>query len=442
MDLDRLKIGDHQREKQGNSKLPLIVIGVIALFVGGVIGFFIPQGSNGVLKVKTIVARSSSGVKSIKSFTAGGWVEVSTPDHPIEISCRTSERIEEILVKDGDVVQPGQVLVRFYDRDKKTELELAAANLSKAESQYSMMKKGFRKEELNMAKQKVEDFKERLRIAKAHHERNAKVGHDVMSAKTIDTSLAIYKRAEAKYNEALFELKKMEAGYREEEVAMAKAEYQKVKSAHELAERHLEYCTLKVPQYGAPLKVLHIQRKVGEWVHANDKDMKASILSLYDPEKMQARVDVTQESIGAVKKGAPVIVRTDAQPNKEYKGSVLRVEPLADLAKNTISVKVCIDDPDDMLFPEMTAKITFFDKKGDVSKTSSGDITVPKSAVVSTGGKTYVFVVENKMAKKVPVKIVKQKSSSYDVTGIKFGQRIIVSNLSKVKEGTEVETIK
>lgn len=442
MDLDRLKIGDHHREKQGGSKLPLIIIAVIALIVGIVIGFFIPQSSSGALKVKTIVARSSSGGKNFKSFTAGGWIEVATPEHPIEISCRISERIEEILVKEGDIVQPGDILVEFYDKDKKVELELAAAQLSKAENQYNMIKKGYREEELAMAKHKVEDYKERLRIAKANHERNAKVGGDVMSDKIIDASLALYKRAEANYNEALFELKKMESGYREEEVAMAKAEYQRAKSNHELAERYLEYCTLKVPEYGSPLKVLRIQRHIGEWVHAEDKERMSTILSLYDPQKMQARVDVTQESIGAVKKGAPVIVRTDAQPNKEYKGSVLRIEPLADLAKNTISVRVSIDDPDDMLFPEMTAKITFFDKKGEVSNTKSGDVTVPKNAVISTGGKTFVYVVENKMAKKVPVKIVKQKSSSYDVTGIKFGQRIIVSNLSKIKEGEEVEIIK
>lgn len=442
MDLDRLKIGDHQREKEVSSKVPMTIIAIICFIVGGIIGFLIPQGSKGALQVRTIVARSSSGGQSMKSFTAGGWIEVFTPEQPIEISCRTSERIEEILVKDGDIVQPGQVLVKFYDLDKRTERELAAANLSRAENQYNMMKKGFRKEELEMAKLKVVDYKERLRIAKAHHERNVKVGNEVMSAKAIDTSLALYKRTEANYNQALFELKKMEAGFREEEVAMAKAEYQKAKSELELADRHLQYCTLKAPEYGAPLKVLHIKRKVGEWVHADDKEMQSTILSLYDPKKMQARVDVTQESIGAVSKGAPVIVRTDAQPDKEYKGSVLRIEPLADLAKNTISVKVSIDEPDDMLFPEMTAKITFFDKKGDVFKTSSGDITVPKKAVVSTSGNTYVFVVENKMAKKVPVKIVKQKSSTYDVTGIKFGQRIIVSNLSKLKEGREVEIIK
>ncbi len=441
MDLDRLKIGDHQRENGRGGKLILLLVAIFAFIIGGVTGYYSQYKSSGILKVKTVVAKSSSGRASLKSFTAGGWIEVATPEQPIEISCRISERIDEILVKDGEIVQPGQVLVRLYDCDKKTELELAAANLLKAESHYNMMKKGYRKEDLNIAKHTVTDFKERLRIAKALHDRNIKVGENVMSAKTIDTSLAIYKRAEARYNQAIFEMKKMEAGYREEEILVAKAEYQRVKATFDLAQRYLQYCTIKVPEYGAPLKVLHVKRKVGQWVRVDNKNTSSTLLSLYDPKKMQARVDVTQESIGAVTKNAPVIVRTDAQPNKEYKGKVLRIEPLADLAKNTITVRVKIDNPDDMLFPEMTSKITFFDKKGEVSKTSSGDITIPKIAVISQHEKSYVYIVENNMAKKTPVKIVKQKRDSYDITGVKFGQRVIINNLSKLKDGVEVEEL-
>jgi HlyD family secretion protein len=438
MDLERLKIEDHQRERDGGGVFKFLFVAVIFLAIGFTAGWFMPKKST-LIKVNTIVAKSSSGKQRVNSFTAGGWVEVASPEHPLIISSRVAERIEEILVKEGEIVTSGQVLVKLYNRDKKIELDLAKANLKKAESKYKMMKKGYREEELHMAEEVLADYKERFRIAKAHYDRDVKLGKDVVSAKAIDISLALFTRARASYNLAKFKMEKMKAGFREEEIAMANAELSKAGFQLEQARRNLEYCTIKVPEYPSPLRVLDVKRSVGEWVKLDNSETNSSLLSLYDPKKMQARVDVTQESISAVKKGADVIVRTDARPDKEYKGNVLRTEPLADLAKNTITVRVCIDEPDTMLFPEMTAKITFFDKKGEVAKTVSGDVSIPKIAIFNESTKQFVYVVENNRAEKVEVKIVKRKSNSFDVTGIRFGQRVIVSDLEKLKDGIAVE---
>lgn len=441
MDLERLKIEEHQREKQQGGIFKLLLVAAVCFGIGFAAGWYMPKHGRAV-EVKTIVAKSSSGSQRVNSFTAGGWIEVAAPEQPIIISARISERIEDILVKDGELVKPGQVLVRLYARDKKTAVELAEATLRRAQSNYQMLKKGYRQEDLAMAEETLVDFKERLRIAKAHYERDSKLGKEVMSEKVIDSSLAVYNRAKANYNRAKYELEKMKAGYREEEIAMANAELSKAKYELELTQRYLEYCTVKAPEYPGQLRVLDVKRKVGEWVHMDGEDMKSSLLSLYDPGKMQARVDVTQESIGAVKPQADVIVRTDARPDKEYKGEVLRIEPLADLAKNTITVRVNINEPDSMLFPEMTAKITFFDKKGEIAKTVSGDISVPKTAVFNEVGKQYVYVVQNNMAEKVEIKIVKRKTDSFDVTGIRVGQRVVVSDLAKIKDGTAVSEMR
>ena len=81
-------------------------------------------------------------------------------------------------------------------------------------------------------------------------------------------------------------------------------------------------------------EVLH---KVGDWI---PEKIEHEILSLYDPENVQARVDVTQSHIGKVQVGGRVLIRTEADTKRQYNGTVLRAEPLADLAKNVILLGV------------------------------------------------------------------------------------------------------
>jgi len=101
------------------------------------------------------------------------------------------------------------------------------------------------------------------------------------------------------------------------------------------------------------LKVLH---RVGEWV---DAQKHPSLVWLYDPKQMQVRVDVRQPDVTSVAVGQTVEVVTEANPSKKYKGTVLRIDPLAELSKNTVTVRARIEDPDDLLYPEMVAQITF-----------------------------------------------------------------------------------
>jgi len=145
MDIERLKIAEHQREARGNGGVfKSLFVALVFLVIGFAAGMFIPP-KNSIIKVKTIVAKSSWGIRQVNSFTAGGWIEVAAPEQPIMINSLISERIDAILVKEGEMVKTGQVLVKLYSRDKKTRVELANAYLKKSEIKYNMMKSGFRK---------------------------------------------------------------------------------------------------------------------------------------------------------------------------------------------------------------------------------------------------------------------------------------------------------
>ena len=304
-----------------------------------------------------------------------------------------------------------------------------------------LVQNGYRKEEIQSAEAKLAEAKEALRIAKANYDRILKLKEGVVSDQSIDNSLAEYRQAESKAREMESELSKMKKGFRDEEIAIAKSKYDQACSELELAQRNLEYCTIYAPKDGPKMRVLDIYRKIGEQI--NMDKMNTELLSLYDPMDMQVRVDVVQSNIKFVTEGSDAVITTEAIPNKEYKGKVIRVEPLANLAKNTISVKVQIGDPDLMLFPEMIAKVTFKQggKKVEGGGQQSNTLPVPSSALFTKDGRDCVYIVFNKTAKLVPVTVKDPKAGpgSASVEGLSAGQRVITNELEKLKDGQSVE---
>jgi len=345
-----------------------------------------------------------------------------------------------LKVTEGEMVKPGQILVKLYGKDLQTKLDLTRAKMTAAEQKYKIMQKGFRKEDIRTAQANLQDAKEKLRIAKAHYERDKKMGADTISAKQLDASLASFKQAEARVLAMIAIFEKMQSGFREEEVEIAKAEFGESRSLHELAQRNLDYCTIKSPAKGPQLRVLKIYHRVGEWIN-QDREGEANILSLYDPRNMQARVDVIQSQIRYVKVGQKAVIKTDAVIGREYAGTVLRVEPQAELAKNTITVRVKVDQPDELLFPDMTAQISFLQAGAVVAKQNKNSgIQIPKSALLRNNSGEFVFLSSNGKAQRLPVIVLPGEAvNSVTVKGLASGQRIIVSQVEQLKDGQKIE---
>ena len=361
---------------------------MIACFVCFVLGFaaaipFFSRRSAQPLPVETTVV-GTRGLHSGRPFTAGGWIEVAAPEYPTVISSRISQRLDKLLVKQGDTVGPGGILAVMYDGDVQARLALAGARAATRE--------------------------EELRIARADYERSAGLEQGAVSEQELDRDLATLNIARASHNAALAEL--------------------------DLARKQLSYCTVSMPADLPPLKVLDVLHRPGDWI-ALDKN--AAILSLYDPSNMQVRVDVPQNSIGSVSPGQTVKVKTEANPNREYAGTVLRIEPLAELAKNTVTVRVKIADPDSLLFPEMTAHVTF--QSPETGKDDGHSrMLLPSDAVLGSGESRYVFVYDRGYARRRPVTIGESADNATIITGgVSSGERVITSELDQLSDGRRVQ---
>jgi HlyD family secretion protein len=92
---------------------------------------------------------------------------------------------------------------------------------------------------------------------------------------------------------------------------------------------------------------------VGDMVHS------AHVARLYDPRRLQVRVDVPLADAAKVGVGQAARVTVDVLPDRTFDGVVTRAVHEADVQKNTQQFKVAIKDPAEQLKPEMLAKVKF-----------------------------------------------------------------------------------
>ncbi len=133
---------------------------------------------------------------------------------------------------------------------------------------------------------------------------------------------------------------------------------------------------------------------------------------------------VGQTNIAKVKKGQKVVIHPDPYKDKEFEGTVIRVD---DLGQNiagvvTYNVYTQIKNPNELLKPEMTVD-------GDIITNEKNDVlTVPNSAVVLYKGNKAVRVTKGKSMEYLPVKIgVKGETKTEIAEGLMEGQKIIVA---------------
>jgi len=96
--------------------------------------------------------------------------------------------------------------------------------------------------------------------------------------------------------------------------------------------------------------------------------------------------DLAEQDIGLIQTGAKAAVKTTAYPNKLFEGRVTYVYPTLKAETRTVSVRVELANPGQLLKPAMYAQVDFsVGVEGPV-------LTVPDSAVIDTGTRRIVLV--------------------------------------------------
>jgi len=405
-------------------------IGVRPLVAGVLTELLVLEGDT-VKKGETVIARLESAALLARTDRARANVELRKAEFML---AETEARIAATLLDQKGkpsliVTEVKQTLVRIESEFKGASRDIEAAEAvleSRAadlEGQERLMKVGG-SYPVALAKAKANLRESEARVASLREDR------DRLERERIEVSARLRIAEELLLDPRGLkgEVERMAARVGQERAQLRVAEVEQ-----RIAQRELDWCEVKAPIDGVVLK---LHAAPGDNVGPSGME----IVALYQPSRLQARIDVPLASVGAVHAGQRVELRSEAARSAVTKGVVLRVQRESDLLKNTTQVKVRLIDPDPALLPETLCRARFL---ADVSENGPGAsrpalFLVPRGAIFD--GAVMVFDPGGGgTARSVAVEEVGTADGAVVVRGeLSVTQRVI---LEAVKPGERVREV-
>jgi RND family efflux transporter MFP subunit len=319
-------------------------------------------------------------------FQASGWVE---PDpQPIKVTALTDGFIEQVNVLEGAAVKRGEVIATLIEIDSRLAKEAAAAEVEMLDADLAALSTGTETTQFKLEAERAELQVSEADAAEAadrlgRYERM--VGGAVPETERITARFensrrqAAVRAGQARIKEIEQELKRLafEITSLKAKAAAARAKLAQATLAHERTR-------IVAPLDGRVLRLLAVpgQKKM---VGMDEVD-SSTVAILYDPAKLQVRVDVPLADAAGLGVGQQVRIRCNLLPDEVFNGEVTRISGEADLQRNTLQAKVRVINPAAKLRPEMLCRAEFLDTASTPS---------PAGRPATSAGNLAVFVLES-----------------------------------------------
>lgn len=484
------------RAKRGLSKkkkvlfLALGLVLLVALVIGG-----ISWSHRGLVTVQTgkVLRQDLSAI-----VTASGEIK-PPPDKFATVNANSMGKVTEILVKEGDQVKKGQLLLRTEDVQQQAGVQAQQAGLRSARADSQVQEAAVHSANANLqtAQANLAQAQAKLQQAKDDFSRSQQMfKQDLISRQTFDQALSTYQVAQATVESS------------KAQVAQARAQLNQASYNRDMAHARVLQAQAQLVGienqrdqtiYTAPFNgvITYLPVHEGENVVPGIQNAAGSALfQVSNLSVINAVVNVDETDILGIKMDQPAEVTIDAVPDKKFKGHVTEIgmsalsstsgQTTTSSSQSTASssgeakdftVSVTLDDPPPGLRPGLsaTAKITTATRKDAVTipiqaltVRTQGELdreknqknqgkalaAEPVQAAQDAANKKEiqgVFVVRNGRADFVPVKTGIMGTMNVEVlSGVKPGDEIVtgsyqvlrtLKNDAKVKIDNSVKAI-
>ena len=440
--------------------------------------------------VKMALGGDSAGIVA----QAAGWVE---PDpYPIYVSALADGIVKDVFVLEGQHVKAGDVVARLIDEDAKLDLESAEAELHHHEHDvcdYNANVKAAQDEwdhpiertravkineamlaqtkaevdangyETDLEQARIKELEDQFRRENLAADAKAiSDGQRIQTGLKLATQRAALKVSEGKRPALLAKVAQQEA-----ELTAARenlrlriqegraVEETKAKLAAEL--HTVETVRVKRDQAALRLKRMDVRSPVDGvvmermtelgaklYVSMNEKT-SSQAAKLYDPKKLQVRVDVPLADVAKIGAGQRARVTVEVLRDVVFEGEVTRVLHQADIQKNTLQVKVSIKNPRLELRPEMLARVQFLamEKPAGSEKEPSQRLFAQEKWIHTANGVSTAWIVDKgrsvAVRRSITLGAAKQDGWVEVTQGLQPGDALISEDTTHFTDGQRIK---
>ena len=414
----------------------------------------------------------------VTNVVASGSIE---PERKVNLAFKASGRLGRVYVKEGEVVQEGQLLAELERAELALQVRQAQAALAAAQAQleratappaaediraaqaaldaavaaYERLLQGPTQEQLTIAQVQLKRAEIALQQAQSNYDQVKWVGGIAalgpslaLQAATLDYEAAKanyelqtrppedkdIKALQAQIEQARAQLLRLQRGPTEPERRALEAQVEQAKVALEAAQVQFDNAALRAPFAGV---VAQVSAEEGQLVMAG-----ASVLTLIDTSRYHVQLRVDEVDIASLRAGQPATVDIDGFPGVSLRGHVASVGlvPLPEGTGTSLlggggvtqyEVRVELDEAVPGLRAGLTAQVTIETNR------LEGVLVVPDRAIQVDKASGVTFVERVVDGVPVPVEVVLGLSGdgvTQVLAGVEEGDRLLVRTTSGAQE--------
>jgi membrane fusion protein (multidrug efflux system) len=223
--------------------------------------------------------------------------------------------------------------------------------------------------------------------------------------------------------------------------AMSEIDFQAAQAAYEASQAQLAaaqaQATGTAEQAGratvrSPIAGVIGERRVeqGEAVSPGDE-----LFTVIRSDFLELFGEVPVDAAALIRPGQAVVFTLPAYPNREFRGEVARIEPMANVDTRQVGVYLRMRNPANVIPGQFaTGRV--------LGTTTAPVVVVPESAVRGSAASSYVLVIENSRVVRRPVTLGSTDASAGVVAitaGLNEGDQVIVTPSAAIAEGARVQ---
>jgi HlyD family secretion protein len=325
--------------------------------------------------VRAVTAQRGT-IRSVVS--TNGKVE---PLQNFEAHAPVGTTVNKILVREGDHVKKGQLLMQLNDTEARSQAARAQAQVRSAEADLSAIQKGGNREEVLTLESQITkartdsdtaqrnlDALRRLRQQGAASPGEVKNAEDQLKRANADLNLLLQKQKDR---------------YSQPEIARVEAQKSEAQAAFAAAKDRLDQLNIRAPFDGI---VYSLPVQQGAYLNPGDLVLQEADLS-----KVRVRAFVDEPDVGRLAPGDKIEVTWDALPDRTWEGIVSVIPAVIKLhgTRNVGETTCVVDNKDFKLLPNVNVGVTI------ITAEHRDVLTVPREAVHQDDSKAYVYQIVN-----------------------------------------------
>jgi HlyD family secretion protein len=325
--------------------------------------------------VRAVTAQRGT-IRSVVS--TNGKVE---PLQNFEAHAPVGTTVNKILVREGDHVKKGQLLMQLNDTEARSQAARAQAQVRSAEADLSAIQKGGNREEVLTLESQITkartdsdtaqrnlDALRRLRQQGAASPGEVKNAEDQLKRANADLNLLLQKQKDR---------------YSQPEIARVEAQKSEAQAAFAAAEDRLNQLNIRAPFDGV---VYSLPVQQGAYLNPGDLVLQEADLS-----KVRVRAFVDEPDVGRLAPGDKIEVTWDALADRTWGGIVSVIPAVIKLhgTRNVGETTCVVDNKDFKLLPNVNVGVTI------ITAEHRDVLTVPREAVHQDDSKAYVYQIVN-----------------------------------------------